>query len=248
MNRITGMTRRCVDDYMMIEAGDRIAVGLSGGKDSIALLAALHSLKRYYPNKFELSAITIDMGFEGMDFRPVIDFCRELGVAYKIVTTDIAKVVFDDRKEKNPCSLCAKMRRGALNNAIMREGISKLALGHHYDDAVDTFFLSLLYEGRINCFRPKTFMSRSGVTQIRPLLYVGENVIKNAVERTALPVVKSTCPMDKTSKREDVKELINELSMNYPNLKSKVFGAIQRYPLTGWEPAEYTRRPLPERD
>lgn len=186
------------------------------------------------------------MGFEGMDFAPIAEYCKGLDIPYYIVKTDIAGVVFDDRKEKNPCSLCAKMRRGALNDAIMDRGITKVALGHHYDDAVDTFFLSLLYEGRISCFQPKTYMTRSGVTQIRPLLYVGESTIESAVARLKLPVVSSTCPMDKSSKREEVKALIKTLSNDYPNLKSKIFGAMQRYPLNGWGPKEYSRRPLPE--
>ena len=179
LNEFTGTVRRAVDDYDMIAENDKIAVGVSGGKDSMILLAALNHLKSFYPKPFELEAITIELGFEGMDFAPVADYCREHGIPYTCLKTDIKEIVFDVRREDNPCSLCAKMRRGALNDAIRSRGISKLALGHHFDDAVETFMLSLLFEGRISCFRPVTFLDRSGVTQIRPLIYAGEQKIAN---------------------------------------------------------------------
>lgn len=236
LNDFTGIIRRAVDDYNMIEEGDKIAVGVSGGKDSMLLLLALHHLKSYYPKNFELEAITIELGFEGMDFDPVAKMCDELGIYYTRVKTDIKEVVFDIRKEENPCSLCAKMRRGALNDAIKQRGINKLALGHHFDDAVETFMMSLLMEGRLNCFRPVTFLDRSGVTQIRPLIYAGEMKISNLAEELNVPIVENPCPQDKASKRYDIKMLLKTMSADYPDMKSKIFGAMQRMPLPGWQP------------
>ena len=173
MQKLMGLVRRCVDDYHMIEAGDKIAVGVSGGKDSLVVLVLVAGLREYFDKPYELEAITIDMGL-GMDYSGVQALCDRLEVPYTIVETQIAPIIFDHRKEKNPCSMCAKMRRGALNDAIRQRGINKLALGHHFDDAVETFMLSLLFEGRISCFRPVTYLDRSGVTQIRPLIYAGE--------------------------------------------------------------------------
>ena len=237
LNEFTGVIRRAVDDYNMIEEGDKIAVGVSGGKDSLLLLLALHHLQGYYPRHFDLEAITIELGFEGMDFTPVAELCRELDIPYTCLKTDIKEVVFDVRKEDNPCSLCAKMRRGALNDAIRQRGINKLALGHHFDDAVETFMLSLLFEGRLSCFRPVTYLDRSGVTQIRPMIYAGELKISNLAQELQLPVVENPCPQDRGSKRYEIKQLIRTMSQAYPDLRSKVFGAIQRAPLDGWEKA-----------
>lgn len=238
LNDFTGTVRRAVDDYEMIQEGDKIAVGVSGGKDSMLLLVAMNHLKRFYPKHFELEAITIELGFEGMDFTPVRELCEELGIHYTCLKTDIKEIVFDVRKEDNPCSLCAKMRRGALNDAIRERGITKLALGHHFDDAVETFMMSLLFEGRLSCFRPVTYLDRSGVTQIRPLIYAGEKKVANVASALRLPVVENPCPMDKTSKRHEIKSLLTTLCRDYPDMKSKVFGAMQRYPLEGWAPAE----------
>jgi len=245
LNRFTGLVRRCVEDYKMIEDGDRIAVGVSGGKDSVALLNALANLRGYYPKKFELFAVTVSMGFEGMDFTPIREMCNKLEVPFILRETQIKQIIFDERKEKNPCALCAKMRRGVLHDTILEQGINKIALGHHFDDAVETFMMSLFYEGRISCFQPVTYMSRVGVTQIRPMLYIGEGTVESLVQRYELPVVQNKCEMDKRSKRQEVKDLIKNLSAQYPDLKSKVFGAMQRLPLDGWEPEEYARRPLP---
>lgn len=236
LNEFTGIIRRAVDDYGMIEAGDKIAVGVSGGKDSMILLLALNHLKKYYPKPFELEAITIELGFEGMDFTPVKEMCAELGIPYTCLKTDIKEIVFDVRKEENPCSLCAKMRRGALNDAIRERGINKLALGHHFDDAVETFMMSLLFEGRLSCFRPLTFLDRSGVTQIRPMVYVGEQKISNLADKLNVPIVENPCPQDKTSKRHEIKMLLKTMGADYPDMKSKVFGAMQRLPLPGWQP------------
>ena len=211
LNEFTGIIRKAVDDYGMINEGDKVAVGVSGGKDSMLLLLALKHLQSYYPKHFELEAITIELGFEGMDFTPVREMCRELDIPYTCLKTDIKEIVFDVRKEDNPCSLCAKMRRGAL-----------------------TFLMSLLFEGRLSCFRPVTFMDRSGVTQIRPLIYAGEQKIMNLADSLDIPIVENPCPQDKASKRYEIKQLIKTLSATYPDMKSKVFGAMQRLPLPGW--------------
>ena len=241
LNEFVGTVRRAVDDYNMIEEGDKIAVGVSGGKDSMLLLVALNHLRSFYPKHFELEAITIELGFDGMDFTPVKEMCAELDIPYTCLKTDIKEIVFDVRHEENPCSLCAKMRRGALNDAIRERGIKKLALGHHFDDAVETTMMSLLFEGRISCFRPVTYLARSGVTQIRPLIYAGEQKITNVAEHLQLPIVENPCPMDKTSKRREIKDLLAAMCKDYPDMKSKILGAMQRYPLDGWAPAENWR-------
>jgi len=234
MQRMMGLMRSCIDDYYMIEEGDRIAVGVSGGKDSLTLLAVLAALRAYYPRHFELEAVTVDMGLEGMDFSGVEAFCREKEIPYTLVRTEIGKIIFDYREEKNPCSLCAKMRRGALHDVLLAHGCNKIALGHHYDDAVETFLMSLFYEGRISCFEPVTYLTRTGITQIRPMLYIGEKAIARFAEQEGLPVVHNTCPADKHTKRQEVKELIASLQTQYPDLKTKLFGAMQRLPLNQW--------------
>lgn len=235
LNEFSGIIRKAVDDYGMINEGDRIAVGVSGGKDSLLLLLALKHLQSYYPKHFELEAITLELGFDGMDFTPVAELCREWDIPYTCLKTDIKEIVFDVRQEKNPCSLCAKMRRGALNDAIKERGISKLALGHHFDDAVETFMMSLLFEGRLSCFSPVTYMDRSGVTQIRPMVYAGEKKIAALAEALELPVVENPCPQDKSSKRYEIKKLLGTMSESYPDMKSKIFGAMQRLPLKDWD-------------
>ena len=234
LNSFSGIIRRCVDDYHMIEAGDAIAVGVSGGKDSLVLLRALKHLQSYYPVPFHLEAVTIDLGFEGMDFTPVAEMCRDIDVPYTLIHSDIKEIVFDVRQEDNPCSLCAKMRRGALNDVLNQRGLNKLALGHHFDDAIETFLMSLLFEGRLSCFKPVTHMTRANIWQIRPMVYAGEGTITNLADSLHLPIVENPCPMDKESKRHEIKVLIRELSAWYPDLKSKVFGAMQRLPLDGW--------------
>lgn len=241
LNDFTGTVRRAVDDYEMIQEGDKVAVGVSGGKDSMLLLLALNHLKSFYPKPFELSAVTIELGFEGMDFTPVRDMCAQLNIPYACLKTDIKEIVFDVRKEDNPCSLCAKMRRGALNDYLRENGIGKLALGHHFDDAVETFMMSLLFEGRISCFRPVTYLDRSGITQIRPLIYCGEQKIANLAAQLNVPVVENPCPQDKASKRWEIKQMLKTMSADYPDMKSKIFGAMQRQPLPGWQPKENWR-------
>ena len=235
MQRLIGLVRRCVEDYNMISAGDRIGVGVSGGKDSLALLYFLAELRKYNSNPFELEAITVDLGF-GMDFAPVEELCKSLDIPFTLIKTEIAPIIFDHRKEKNPCSMCAKMRRGALNQALLDRNLNKLALGHHYDDAVETFMMSLLYEGRISCFQPVTDLDRTGIIQIRPMLYLHEKTIDSFANRMQLPLVHNRCPVDKRTKREEIKKLIYELSATYPDLKDRIFGAMQRLPLPEWKP------------
>lgn len=242
MQKMMGLLRRCVDDYNMIEEGDRIAVGVSGGKDSLVLLVLLAGLRKYFNKPFTLEAITIDMGL-GMDYSGIEQLCKCWDVPYTVVKTQIAPIIFDYRKEKNPCSMCSKMRRGALNQAIVDKGFNKLALGHHYDDAVETFMMSLLFEGRISCFQPVTDLDRTGVTQIRPMLYIHEKTVDNFAKRMELPVIENRCPVDKQTKREEVKKLIFELSQTYPDLKERIFGAMQRLPLAEWEPQGRYKRP-----
>ncbi len=242
MQKLIGLVRRCVEDYRMIEAGDHIGVGVSGGKDSLALLVFLAELKKYFPQPFYLEAITIDMGL-GMDYSGIENLCRELDVPFTLVRTEIAPIIFDHRKEKNPCSMCAKMRRGALNQTLLEHNLNKLALGHHYDDAVETFLMSLLFEGRISCFQPVTDLDRTGIIQIRPMLYIHEKTVDSFASRQNLPVLTNRCPVDKATKRTEVKELIYQLSATYPDLKERIFGAMQRFPLPEWEPKGRYKRP-----
>jgi tRNA 2-thiocytidine biosynthesis protein TtcA len=242
MKRLLSRIRRCVDDYSMISPGDKIAVGVSAGKDSLSLLWSLAQLRRFYPIPFELKAITLDMDGGDTDFSPVSAFCDSLDVEHIVVPTNIKAIVFDVRNETNPCSLCAKMRRGGVNNAAIANGCHKVALGHHYDDAVETFMMSLLFEGRVACFQPVTYLDRKDVTVIRPMLYVEEAQIRNAAEKLNLPILESTCPINGKTKRQEVKLLLEELSERYPNIKSKVFGAMSRFPLKGWE--EHKKQPL----
>ncbi len=243
MQKLMGLVRRCVEDYQMIAPGDKVGVGVSGGKDSVALLVFLAELRKYYPQPFVLEAITVDMGL-GMDYSEIRALCEKLDVPYTLVKTEIGPIIFDYRKEKNPCSMCAKMRRGALNQALLDRGLSKLALGHHYDDAVETFMMSLIYEGRISCFQPVTDLDRTGIVQIRPMLYLHEKTIDSFVSRQELPVITNRCPVDKQTKREEIKQLIYQLSATYPDLRERIFGAMQRLPLPEWAPRGRYKRPI----
>ena len=246
MQKILGQVRRCVEDYHMIDAGDVVAVGVSGGKDSLVTLTALARLRAFYPIPFTVRAITLETGAPGMSFDAVADLCRQLEVPYTRIQVPVYDIVFNERKEKNPCSLCAKLRRGSLNTALTDLGIRKIALGHHYDDAVETFLMSLLFEGRINCFQPVTNLDRTGIVQIRPMLYIHEKTLDNFAARMNLPVLQNRCPVDKVTKRGEVKQLIFELSKTYPDLKERIFGAMQRYPLAEWEPKGRYKRPKDE--
>lgn len=234
MQRILSYVRRAADDYSMIEEGDRIAVGVSGGKDSVTLLMALAALRRFYPKKFELEAITLDTGFDGSDFSGIAELCKELDVNFTLVKTDIKAVVFDIRNESNPCALCSKMRKGALNEKALELGCKKVALGHHNEDVIETFFLSLFYEGRLNCFSPVTYLDRKGITFIRPLVYTPEKLIKAFVKANNVPVAESMCPIDGNTKRERMKEFVAEKFKEDKGFKERVFGAITRG-LDGWK-------------
>lgn len=234
MQKILSRTRRAVDDYHMIDEGDRIAVGISGGKDSLTLLCVLAGLRRFYPKKFDIIGVSLDMGFDGMDFTGVKRLCDNLGVEYILKKTDIAEVVFDIRQESNPCSLCAKMRRGGVNDIAAQNGCNKVALGHHNEDVIETFFLSLFYEGRLGCFSPVTYLSRRNIHVIRPMIYVAEGDIKGYVRRADLPVVYNPCPMDGKSKRSDMRDFINECRKTDKFFKKKILHAIQTG-LPDWE-------------
>ena len=235
IKRLLSYVRRGVDDYKMIEEGDKIAVGVSAGKDSLTLLCAMAELRRFYPIKFDLIAITIDMGFEGgTDFSPIEKLCRELDVEYHVVPSQIAKIIFDVRKEKSPCSLCAKMRRGALHNAAKELGCTSVALGHHFDDAVETFMLNLFFEGRIGCFSPVSYLSRVGLKLIRPMLYMPEKDVRYFASKNELPVVASKCPADGNTEREEMKKLLSELDRKHKGLRYRIFGAMQRGEVDGF--------------
>ena len=236
MQKIQGSMRSAIDRYHMIEDGDRIAVGVSGGKDSVALLCGLAQLSRYYPRPFEVVGITLDLGFDGeeADYAPIEAMCREQGIEYVVDRTNIGHVVFDTREEKNPCSLCANLRSGRLHTLAKELGCNKLALGHHRDDAVDTFFMNLLDLGTLDCFKPVTYLSRKDLTMIRPLILTTEEDIEAAVRRQGLPVVKNPCPIDHETERARVDALVKELEEQYPGLSQKTIGALQKSHLSGW--------------
>lgn len=234
IQKLLSLMRRAINDFDMIHSGDKIAVGVSGGKDSLALLQLLCAYQKFSEHAFELCAVTVDMGFADNDFSPVERFCEELGVNYRREKTDIAEIIFDVRREKNPCSLCAKMRRGALNSVINEMGYNKLALGHHKNDVVDTFMLSLMFEGRLSTFQPVSYMSRSDVTLIRPLVYVSEREIAGLAK--TLPVCKNPCPADKRSQREEMKKLLKDVAVKYPDVSDRIANAVMhpdRYNLWG---------------
>lgn len=229
MQKTLSTMRKAITDFDMIEDGDHIVVGLSGGKDSILLLNALHLFRRFSPNTYKLEAVHIDMGFDEaseQEYEKLTEFCKSIDVPFHRLKTDIAQIIFDTRKEKNPCSLCAKMRRGALNNAILDLGAKKLALGHNADDATETMVMSLIYEGRFSTFHPKAFMDRMGVTMIRPLIYLNESEIQKTVDRLELPIVHNPCPQDKNSKRQWTKEFLENLDKKVPNAKFNIQNAI----------------------
>lgn len=212
----------------MIEKGENIAVGVSGGKDSITLLSALAQLRHFEGMDFTLKALMLELGFPDDNTDEIADYCKKIGVEFIAKKTQIAQVVFDIRKEKNPCSLCAKMRRGALHQLAKENGCDKVALGHHIDDAVETFFLSLFYEGRINCYKPVSYLDRMDITLLRPMIYVTESEIENCVKRMCLPVIHNNCPANKNTKREYIKNYIKQLEDEIPGVKQHIFGAIKR--------------------
>ncbi|SCX00156.1 tRNA(Ile)-lysidine synthase TilS/MesJ [Lachnospiraceae bacterium YSD2013] len=234
LQQVLSLVRRACDDYNMIEDGDKIAVGISGGKDSLTLLTALAHMRRFYPKKYELVAITIDLGFNNLNLDKITEFCKDLDVEYVIVKTDIAQIVFEERKEKSPCSLCAKMRKGALNDAMKAKGVNKIAYAHHKDDVVDTMMMSLIYEGRFHTFAPVTYLDRTDLHVIRPLIYLNEADVIGFVNKNNIPVVKSPCPVDKHTKREYVKDLLKDLNRENPGVKQRMFTAIKDSNLNGW--------------
>ncbi|MBE6631769.1 MAG: tRNA 2-thiocytidine(32) synthetase TtcA [Ruminococcaceae bacterium] len=234
IRRLLSYTRRAVDDYSLIEENDKIAVGISGGKDSMALLCALIDMRRFYPKKYDICAITVDMGFEGSDFSSVAEFCQKNDVEYILIKTELADIIFNKRKESNPCSLCSKMRRGILNEEAKKAGCNKLALGHHFDDVVDTFMLNLIHEGRLGSFSPYTYLDRSDMALIRPFIYVHEKDIKYFMRRNEVPVVESLCPEDKKTEREEAGILADELEKRYKGFKHRVFGALQKADIDGY--------------
>ena len=232
--RISGFVNALLRRYL--REGDKIAVGVSAGKDSLALLCALADLRRFYPKKFELCAITVDMGFEGADFSAIKALCDELDVPYTVVPTQISKIIFDVRKEKNPCSLCAKMRRGALHTAAKELGCNTVALGHHFDDVVETFMLNLFFEGRLGCFQPVTYLSRMDIRLIRPMIYMPEKDVRYFAKSASLPVMKSPCPADGNTEREEMKQLLAKLDRENKGLRYRIFGAIQKGEIDGFKP------------
>jgi len=234
LQRLLSYTRKALDDYNMIEDGDNIAIGLSGGKDSLTLLYALSHLRQFYPKKFDIEAITVSMGYKDMDLSPVEQVCKELGVNYTIVETEIADIVFSQRKETNPCSLCAKLRKGAFNIKAKELGCNKEAYAHHNDDVIETMMMSLLFEGRFNCFSPVTYLDKTGITLIRPLIYMKEADIKGFRNAYSLPVVKNPCPVNGYTKRQYVKDLIKTIQSENPGLKKRLFHAVKTSNIQGW--------------
>ena len=242
MQKLLSRVRSCVDRYSMIEDGDRIAVGVSGGKDSLALLCVLSELRKFYPEKYDLCALMLDMGFDASetvgaapsDTSEIAELCSRLGVEFHVKRTEIARVIFDVRKESNPCSLCARTRRGSLHDLAKEYGVNKLALGHHFDDAAETVMLNLFFEARIGCFSPVTYLSRKDLTMIRPLLLTEERDIKTFVKKASLPVMKSPCPMDKTSERAKMKDMLHAFDREHRGLYTRIVGAVERGGIDGW--------------
>jgi len=228
MQKILSHLRKAIEEYNMIKEGDKIAVCLSGGKDSITMLYALKALQRFYPKNFELIAVSINPGFDFFDVGFLKQICDKVEVPLFIENSNAKEIVFDIRKEKNPCSLCANLRRGVINSIAIREGCNKIALGHNQDDVLETFLLNLLYTGNIGTFSPVSFMDRSGITLIRPLVYTPEKEIKRFIRKNDLTVMPKDCPMDGTSKREDMKQLIFSLTKSIPMVRANLFGAITR--------------------
>ena len=235
MQKILGYLRKAIEHYNMIEEGDKIAVGLSGGKDSITLLMGLKALQRFYPKHFELVAISVNPGFEFFDSNFLREICSKVGVPYIEYDSHIKEIVFDIRKEKNPCSLCANLRRGILNTTAIEQGCNKLALGHNEDDVLETFFLNMLYAGNLSTFAPVSYMDRSKITLIRPLVYAPEKEIRKFIKRNEIKVMPKNCPMDGVSKREEIKNMLYKLTVKIPNVRANLMGAIKRANINGWK-------------
>lgn len=235
INKVVSLTRKAIEEYDMIRDNETVAVGVSGGKDSLVLLAALAELSRYHPKNFKVIGISLDPGFGG-DYEPIRRYAETLGVEYYVKKTNFKEIIFDIRKETNPCSLCAKMRRGALNDMAKEHGSATVALGHHNDDVLETLFLSLLYEGRISCFAPVTYLDRTGITQIRPMIYVRERDIKGVINHNDIPVMPKLCPADGATKREQMKDIIRRLEKETtPGLRKRLFHAVRSSGIEGWK-------------
>lgn len=234
LQQLYSYTRKAIDDYQLIDEGDKIVVGISGGKDSLALLYALSGLRRFYPKNFELMAVTVDLGYDGFDLTSIQALCDTLDVPYHIVHTEIGKIIFNERQEKSPCSLCAKMRKGALNDFVKESGYNKVAYAHHMDDVIETAFLSMIFEGRFYSFPPKTYLEDTELTIIRPMIYASEAEVKGFQNKYQLPIVANPCPIDGNTKREYVKDLIRQMNSENPGVKSRLFHAIQTGNIPGW--------------
>ena len=236
MQKILGYMRKAIQEFDLIQDGDRIAVGVSGGKDSLVLLRGLFLLKRFIGIEYDIVAITLDPRFGGTDgdYSAVDEMCREMGIEYKLIRTHIGEIVFDVRQESNPCSLCARMRRGALHDAANEAGCNKIALGHNYEDVVETFIMNLFNEGRLGCFAPKSYLSRKDITMIRPLVLAPEKDIRSAANRNNLQVVKSKCPADGHTSRETTKQFLAERDKLDKGFSDRIFGAMRRAGLDGW--------------
>ena len=243
MQKILGYLRRAVQEFDLIQNGDRIAVGISGGKDSLVLLAALRDFQRFGLLDYSLVGITLDPQFGGIptDYSAAAAFCEQIGVEYHLIPTQIGHIVIDVRKESSPCSLCAKMRRGALHDQAKALGCNKLALGHHNDDAIETFLMNLFIEGRIGCYAPKSYLSRKDLTLIRPLSFAPERDIVHAAKQTVPEIVKSRCPVDGHTMRETMKTFIREQEKQNPGFKTRVFGAMRRANVDGWGGRTFVR-------
>lgn len=234
LQQLLSLTRRCIDTYGLISEGDHIAVGVSAGKDSLSLLVALHALQRFYPKHFRLSAITVDLGLGNMDLEPVRKLCADLEIPYYIISTQIGDVLFKIREESNPCALCAKLRKGALNDKAKEIGANKIAYAHHKDDLVETAFMSMIFEGRYYTFSPSTYLDRTGLTVIRPMIFVEEADIEGFAKTEKLPVCKNPCPMDGVTKREYTKNLLRQIYRENPGADKRLFRAVIDADLPGW--------------
>ncbi len=227
MKTVLGCLRKADKDFNMIAPGDRIAVGVSGGKDSLVLLRALALYRLFSHTDYHLEAVTVSMGLEPFDTSGVSEMCRELDIPYTVKQTEIGKIIFEERQEKNPCALCAKMRRGVLNDTAKELGCNKLALGHNREDALETLLMSTLFEGRLHTFQPVTYLSRTGMTVIRPMLYVPEKHVVHVAKDLNLPVVKSPCPANGETSREEMKNLLRELARRYPDVEERMLNALR---------------------
>lgn len=234
MQKILSSLRKAIEEFNMIDEGDKIAVALSGGKDSITLILALKNLQIFYPKKFDIIAVSVNPGFIKFDTDFLQGFCNNIEVPLFIENSNAKEIVFDIRKEKNPCSLCANLRRGVLNSVAIEQGCNKIALGHNLDDALETFLLNTLYTGNISTFAPIAYMDRSKITLIRPLIFTYEKDIKAFIKRNNIDIMEKCCPYDGISKREDMKALLNSLRKDIPKVKENLFGAILRSDIKGW--------------